>query len=133
MKRDPSHRGCAQHSAEMMIPTRHITRTSVWWCGVASVALGVAVAAAAFFSRVRARNSLHDAEAMAEELRAHGAIVENYYNVLGSRYHPPSPPSPPVRLGNCIAAGVLIAAGGILISKASSFPSNRHSQNENPS
>lgn len=79
-------------------------------------------------SRVPARNSPQDAETMAEELRANGAIVENYYRVLGSS----SPPhSSPVRLGGYIAAGVLVAAGGILILKAASFPSNQHSQNRN--
>ena len=89
------------------------------------------MAAVAFCSRVRARNSPHDAEAMAEELRANGAIVENYYKVLGSNYLPPSPQPTPVRLGGYIAAGVLVAVGGILILKAPSFPSNRHSQNRN--
>jgi hypothetical protein len=68
---------------------------------------------------------------MAEELRANGMIVENYYKVLGSSYHPPSPDSPPIPLGAYVAAGVLVAAGGILILKAPSFPSNQHSQNRN--
>ena len=101
------------------------------WCGVALLALGVAVAAVAFYSRVRVRSTPHDAEAMAEELRANGAIVENYYKVLGSSYHPPSPLSTPVKFGGYIAAGVLVAAGGILILKASSFPPNQRSQNTN--
>ena len=110
-----------------MIPTLHITRTTALCCGVASVALAVAVAAVAFFSRVRAQP--HDAEAMAEELRANGAIVENYYKVLGSSYRPASPQSTRFRLGGYIAAGVLVAAGGALILKAPSFPSNQPSRN----
>jgi hypothetical protein len=114
-----------------MIPTRYITKTAVFWIGVALVALGVAVAAVAFYSLVRARNSPYDAEVMAEELRANGVIVENYYKVLGSSYHPPVPQSPPVSLGGYIAAGVLVVAGVILILKAPSFPSNRHSMNRN--
>jgi hypothetical protein len=112
-----------------MIPTLHITRTTALWYGVASVALGVAVAAVAFFSRVRAQP--HDAKAMAEELRANGAIVENYYKVLGSSYYPASPQSTRIRLGGYIAAEVLVVAGGTLILKAPSFPSNQHSQNRN--
>ena len=112
-----------------MNPTRNITRTAALWYGVALLALGIAVAAAAFYSRVRSRNPPHHAQAMAEELRANGAIVENYYKVLGSSYHPPSQESPPVRIGGYIAAGVLVAAGGILILKVHSLSPNQHSQN----
>jgi hypothetical protein len=105
-----------------MISMRHITRTTVLWSGLALLAFGIAVAAVATYNRGRGRNSPQDAEAMAEELRANGAIVENYYKVLGSSY---DPQSPPVRLGVYSAAGLLVAAGGILILKAPSFPSRK--------
>lgn len=111
-----------------MIPTPYITKTTALWCGVALLALGVAVAVIAFYSQVRVRSSPHDVEAMAEELRTNGAIVENYYKVIGRiNYDPPSPQSTPVRLGGYIAAGVLVVAGGILILNAPSFPSNQRS------
>jgi hypothetical protein len=114
-----------------MIPTPHITRTIALWCGVALLTLGLAVAAITFYGQMRTRNSPHDAEAMAGELRTNGAIVENYYKVLGSSYQPPPPQSRPVRLGRYIIAEIFVAASGILILKAPSFPSTQHSQKRN--
>lgn len=84
---------------------------------MASVALGIAVAAVAFFSHLKAQPT--DAELIAEELRANGAIVENYYQVIGSSHHLESPQSRRVRLGSYISAAALVAAGGALILKAS--------------
>lgn len=114
-----------------MISTRNITKTTMLWCGVPLLAAGVILAIVAFNNQVRARNSHHNAEAMAKELRANGAIVENYYKVLGSSYHPASPYGSRFNWVAYIAAGGMIAAGGILIFKAPSFPKNKSSPNRN--
>jgi len=97
------------------------------WSGVTLLALGVAMALLAIYSGIRARNSTHDAEAIAQKLRVNGAIVENYYKVLGNTFHPSSRP---VLLGGYIIAGVLVAAGGVLIPTALSFPRNEHQTTE---
>ena len=106
-----------------MMPHLHITRTVALWCGGVLIAVGLGMAALTFHQQVRARHAFHDAEAMAEELRANGAIVENYHKVIGSSYDPSTVSSSPMRLGGYIVAGILIVGGSILIWKASSFPS----------
>lgn len=109
-----------------MILGPHLTRATALWCGVASLALGIAMAGTAIHTRQKPGGALHDAAAMAEELRANGAIVENYHQILGNRYHLPHPSVQPFRIGGFIAAGVLIAAGGSLLLKASAISSDRH-------
>jgi len=99
----------------------HITRPAALWSGATLLVLGLIVASIAIWGTVRSR----DAEVIADELRAKGAIVENYYKVIG-RHYPPlsSPSSPTLQIIGYLSAGVLAVAGSILLWKAPSFPKN---------
>lgn len=100
----------------------HIARSVALWGGATLLVVGLVTAAVTIWSAVYAGHTPTDAEAMAEELRANGAIVENYYQVLGSGYHPTPRP---VRIAPYVVAGMLVTAGGILILKAPSISRNQ--------
>ena len=55
----------------------------VLWSIAALLVLGLIVIWVAISNRTTEKSSAEDAEAMAKELRANGAIVENYYKVIG--------------------------------------------------
>ncbi len=99
----------------------HITRLVVLWSGAILLFLGLLVASVAIWGDMRSLDASQNPETIAAELRHHGAIVENYYKVLGNRSPPLSRPPHPSRPGGIIsylAAGLLVAAGTILIWKA---------------
>jgi len=51
---------------------------------------------------------------MADELHANDVIVENYYKVIGSHDRSLSPSG---QIASYVVAGILMAAGGVLILK----------------
>jgi hypothetical protein len=109
----------------------HIARPVAWWSGATLLLIGLILASVATIDAVRSRDEFQDPEKMAAELRANGAIVENYYKILEDRYPRLSPrplQSPAGMITIYLAAGLLTAAGSILIWKASSartFPRSR--------
>ena len=99
----------------------HIARPVALWSGATLLFFGLIVASVAIWGAVRSPDVSQNPETMAAELRAKGAIVENYYKVLGDRYQPlssPPPPSSPDRITSYLAAGLLVSVGSILIWKA---------------
>jgi len=88
------------------------SKTTIFWAGLALLVLGAALATLCFWSVASERAANRDLDSMVNNLRANGAIVENYYKVIGGdglrtqHTH---------LLRTCVVAGIFVVGGATMI------------------
>lgn len=88
------------------------SRAAVFWGGLSLFVAGLLIALIGIWSAIRERAANRDLESMVDELRANGAIVENYYKVLPDK----TPlPSGGIRHWSFLVSGILVAAGASMM------------------
>jgi hypothetical protein len=101
---------------QSVLPRMRITmprsKTTTFWAGLALLVLGAALATLCFWSVASERAANRDLDSMVNNLRANGAIVENYYKVIGGdglrtqHTH---------LLRTCVVAGIFVVGGATMI------------------
>ncbi len=88
------------------------SRAAVFWGGLSLFVVGLLIASIGIWSVIRERATHRELESMVGELRANGAIVENYYKVLGDKE---SRMPAGIRHWSFLVSGVLVAAGSSMV------------------
>ena len=88
------------------------SRAAVFWGGLALIVAGLLVALIGIRSAIRERAASRDLESMAGDLRANGAIVENYYKVLADKE---ARTATGIKRWSFLVTGVLVAAGASMM------------------
>ena len=88
------------------------SKAPIFWTGLALFVVGVAFAVSCFWSAVSERAANRDLDSMVDDLRANGAIVENYYKVIGRDGLRAQPTH---LLRSCVIAGIFVVGGVTMI------------------
>ena len=88
------------------------SRAAVFWGGLSLFVVGLLIASIGIWSAIRERATKRDLESRVGDLRSNGAIVENYYEVLGDT-EPRMPAG--IRHWSFLVSGVLAAAGASMM------------------